>query len=124
MDFIVLASDGLWDKVENQEVIDTALRVCLGPDKVELTNDCWKEDDEFACENTSPPSKSRRISLVKQQKVKSHSPLQQIKHNRKRPFSNRLVTACKELVNLAVTRGSLDDITVMIIDLHQLGYNS
>lgn len=30
---------------------------------------------------------------------------------------SRLLTACKKLAELAVDRGSLDDITVMIIDL-------
>lgn len=30
-----------------------------------------------------------------------------------------ILGACKKLVNLAVDRGSLDDITVMIVDLHR-----
>ena len=38
--------------------------------------------------------------------------------------SSGLVGACKELVNLAVTRGGLDDITVMIIDLNYFRLNS
>ncbi|KAI5352253.1 hypothetical protein L3X38_005144 [Prunus dulcis] len=40
------------------------------------------------------------------------------------PASGGLVAACKELVNLALSRGSLDDITVMIIDLNHFDASS
>ncbi|WOH16592.1 hypothetical protein DCAR_0936150 [Daucus carota subsp. sativus] len=40
--------------------------------------------------------------------------------DKKRLSSGGLIAACKELANLALSRGSLDDITVMIIDLHRL----
>ncbi|PKA67097.1 putative protein phosphatase 2C 25 [Apostasia shenzhenica] len=62
-EFLILASDGLWDKVSNQEAIDMARPLCLDPQKP--------------------------------------SPL----------------IACKKLVNLSVSRGSMDDISVMIIHL-------
>ncbi|OVA20582.1 Protein phosphatase 2C (PP2C)-like domain [Macleaya cordata] len=122
MEFLVLASDGLWEKVDNQEAIDTAKRVYFVPNKLGSTCDLPKED-QFACENTSPPSKSRRISLVKQQKTKTQSPDQERSGYKKRSNTGGLISACKELVNLALTRGSLDDITVMIIDLSHFRCN-
>ena len=47
--------------------------------------------------------------------VKTKTPNQN--QNSEPETQTRLVDACKELVNLGVSRGSLDDITVMIIDL-------
>jgi len=63
LEFLILASDGLWDKVSNQEAVDIARPLCLGIDKPE-------------------------------------------------PLS-----ACKMLADLSVSRGSLDDISVMLIQL-------
>ncbi|GAV66594.1 PP2C domain-containing protein, partial [Cephalotus follicularis] len=62
-EFLILASDGLWDKVTNQEAIDIARPLCTGVDKPE--------------------------------------PL----------------AACKLLANVSVSRGSSDDISVMLIQL-------
>lgn len=62
-EFLILASDGLWDKVSNQDAIDLVRPLCIGVDKPE-------------------------------------------------PFS-----ACKKLANLSLKRGSMDDISVMIIQL-------
>ena len=62
-EFLILASDGLWDKVTNQEAVDVVHPLCIGTDK--------------------PKS-----------------------------FS-----ACKKLIDLASRRGSIDDISVMIIQL-------
>lgn len=76
------------------------------------------------CENESPPLKSQRTSLVKRVNTKIESPTKANCGNRKRPATGGLVDACKELVNLAVSRGSLDDITVMIIDLNHFRCNS
>ncbi|OMO81640.1 phosphatase 2C (PP2C)-like protein [Corchorus olitorius] len=82
-------------------------------------------EDDHACENGSPPSKLRRISLVKRISLKPDSPSQENNTKfMKRPSSSGLMAACKELVNLAVSRGSLDDITIMIIDLNQFRCNS
>ncbi|ESQ36188.1 hypothetical protein EUTSA_v10008595mg [Eutrema salsugineum] len=63
-EFLILASDGLWDKVSNQEAVDIARPFCIG------TN------------------------------------------HKQKPL-----LACKKLVDLSVSRGSLDDISVMIIPL-------
>ncbi|CAN4098724.1 unnamed protein product [Withania somnifera] len=65
LEFLVLASDGLWDTVSNQEAVDIARPLCTG------------------------------ISM-------------------QQPLS-----ACRKLVDLSVSRGSLDDISVMIIQLGQ-----
>ncbi|KAK9279913.1 hypothetical protein L1049_013597 [Liquidambar formosana] len=62
-EFLILASDGLWDKVGNQEAVDTIRPLCVGADKPE--------------------------------------PL----------------FACKKLVDLSVSRGSADDVSVMLIQL-------
>ncbi|KAB5541128.1 hypothetical protein DKX38_014102 [Salix brachista] len=62
-EFLILSSDGLWDKVGNQEAVDIAHRLCIGVEKAE-------------------------------------------------PLS-----ACKKLVDLSVSRGSCDDISVMLIQL-------
>ncbi|KAH0747942.1 hypothetical protein KY290_027174 [Solanum tuberosum] len=66
LEFLVLASDGLWDKVSNQEVVDAARPLC--------------------CTGMSKP---------------------------------RPLLASKKLIDLAVSRGSVDDICVMIIQLQQ-----
>ncbi|KAL7264279.1 hypothetical protein ACSBR1_002272 [Camellia fascicularis] len=63
LEFLILASDGLWDKVSNQEAVDIARPLCMGIAKPE--------------------------------------PL----------------TACKKLAALSVSRGSTDDISVMLIQL-------
>ncbi|WJX37245.1 protein-serine/threonine phosphatase [Trifolium repens] len=63
-DLLILASDGLWEKVSNQEAVDIARSFCVGS-------------------NRQGPSK-----------------------------------ACKKLVDLSASRGSIDDISVMIIELH------
>ncbi|KAL6186482.1 hypothetical protein ACLB2K_042602 [Fragaria x ananassa] len=80
-------------------------------------------ENDFASESESPPSKSRRISLVKRANMKSESPIKENRGYTMSPASGGLVTACKELVNLALSRGSLDDITVMIIDLNHFRCN-
>ncbi|WOL08503.1 hypothetical protein Cni_G17256 [Canna indica] len=62
-EFLILASDGLWDKVDNQEAVDLARPFCLDAD------------------------------------------------------SATTLSACRKLVELSATRGSLDDISVMIVKL-------
>ncbi|CAN4087482.1 unnamed protein product [Withania somnifera] len=64
-EFLILASDGLWEKVSNQEAVELLRPFCLGVD------------------NQQP------------------------------------LSACKKLVDLAVARGSCDDITAMVIQLDQ-----
>ncbi|KAJ4960331.1 hypothetical protein NE237_020241 [Protea cynaroides] len=171
MEFLLLASDGLWEKVGSQEAVDTVTRSCLAANKQRSNVNLWKEGDgESDCENVNPPPKVRRISLVKQQKVKNHSPskencgykkshlrkdenesygenlspslkLQRISlmkqpqmkihlqnqennHHQQTTISSGLMATCKELVNLAVNRGSMDDITVMIINLKKFQFKS
>ncbi|KAK7321362.1 hypothetical protein VNO77_31934 [Canavalia gladiata] len=62
-DLLILASDGLWDKVSNQEAVDIARPLCVG-------------------------------------------------NNKPQPL-----VACKKLVDLSVSRGSMDDTSVMLIKL-------
>ncbi|KAB5537503.1 hypothetical protein DKX38_015036 [Salix brachista] len=168
MEFLVLASDGLWDEVGNQEAVDTVISLCKAEKNVGTTGDIpedndveygcvnvspssklrrislvkqqkesrhspsykkkvcgWKDNEnDFACENESPPTKLRKISLVKRINIKTESPVKENSCYRKRSASSVLEDACKELVNLAVSRGSLDDITVMIIDLNHFRHNS
>ncbi|KAJ0260057.1 protein phosphatase 2C 25 [Hirschfeldia incana] len=64
-EFLILASDGLWDKVSNQEAVDIARPFCVGAEK------------------------------------------------------KTLLLACKKLVDLSASRGSSDDISVMLIPLRQ-----
>ncbi|CAH8313117.1 unnamed protein product [Eruca vesicaria subsp. sativa] len=64
-EFLILASDGLWDKVTNQEAVDVVRPYCVG---VENPN---------------------------------------------------TLSACKKLVELSCKRGSLDDISLIIIQLQQ-----
>ncbi|XP_010542664.1 PREDICTED: probable protein phosphatase 2C 25 [Tarenaya hassleriana] len=63
-EFLILASDGLWDKVSNQEAVDIVRPICLG---------------------TGRP----------------------------------LLSACKKLAELSASRGSFDDISVMVIRLRR-----
>lgn len=64
LEFLILASDGLWDKVSNQEAIDIVRPMCID------------------INNPQPP-----------------------------------LSACKRLVELSASRGSADDISVMLIHL-------
>ncbi|KAH9330019.1 hypothetical protein KI387_002127 [Taxus chinensis] len=69
-EFLILASDGLWDKVSNEEAVAIARPFCV--EKEETTT--------RLCERS-------------------------------------LMAACRKLVEVAVSRGSKDDVTVMIADL-------
>ncbi|KAK4753609.1 hypothetical protein SAY87_001713 [Trapa incisa] len=164
MDFLVMASDGLWEQVGNQEAVDTVSRLCAREKRPpKLTALCKDGNDEnYGRVNVSPSSKFRRISLVKQQKQATerwcscrgdgdgdheangfhyeidgppsklrrislmnrvnpkldHHPNQENDSPNTSSFTSvGLAAACQELAGLAVSRGSLDDITVMIIDL-------
>ncbi|KAH0930543.1 hypothetical protein HID58_016270, partial [Brassica napus] len=63
LEFLILASDGLWDNVTNQEAVDVVRPYCIGVE------------------------------------------------------NPKTLTACKKLAELSSTRGSLDDISVIIIQL-------
>ncbi|CAN0896293.1 Probable protein phosphatase 2C 14 [Linum grandiflorum] len=133
MEFLVLASDGLWEVVGNQEAVDIVTKLCMPEKEVGLVNVSpspklrrvslvkqrqEEEDDGFPSENdVPPPLKSRRINLVKKINTKIESPPNKENKLSPSPSTGGIANACKELVSLAVSRGSLDDITVMIIDL-------
>ena len=68
-EFLILASDGLWDKISNQEAVDIARPFCI----------------------------------AKQPNVTT--------------LGDGPMAACKKLVELAVTRKSKDDVSVMIVQL-------
>ncbi|WCJ38556.1 Protein phosphatase 2C family protein [Euphorbia peplus] len=73
MEFLVLASDGLWEEVGNQEAVDTVIRCCM-PEKKSSSTDTKKDDyAHYGCVNVSPSSKLKRVSLVKRKGLK-HSP--------------------------------------------------
>ncbi|KAH9614976.1 hypothetical protein KSS87_014095 [Heliosperma pusillum] len=160
MDFLVLASDGLWELVGCQEAVDVVLQSILSESKNypfdnKNKRSLEESNDEYGCistnsspklkrislikqkqqitprassfrkkmnaktvredaENESPPSKLRRTALFSQKNMKIQSPNQE----NTKPSSVRLVAACKELVNRALIKGGMDDITVMIIDLN------
>ncbi|XP_048502714.2 uncharacterized protein LOC104897184 [Beta vulgaris subsp. vulgaris] len=170
MDFLVLASDGLWEEVGNQEAIDIVLQSRVIEKKHELPFDDLDNkitrvlnDDKYACistssspkvkrvsvikqkrntnlspsdrkteiistvkrgvfdfesENESPPAKLRRTSLFPHNNMKIQSPRSE---NNKKSVSEGLLAGCKKLANLAASRGSMDDITVMVVDLKQFG---
>ncbi|XP_010556208.1 PREDICTED: probable protein phosphatase 2C 14 [Tarenaya hassleriana] len=164
MEFLVLASDGLWEQVSDQEAVATVLEVLArrkqgwcneeiatdtdenlicglvqvspssklrrislvkqrkesiqSPEFMSSLSSWHDNENELPSEIGSPPSKSRKISLVKRVKMKTEPSRQENSGFCKSSASNGLTTACKELVSLAARRGSLDDITVMIIDLN------
>lgn len=70
-EFLILASDGLWDKVSNQEAVD-------------IVRSMWI--------NSSSSSNHTQPSLL---------------------------SACKKLADLSVSRGSFDDVTVLVIPLRR-----
>ncbi|KAK9108234.1 hypothetical protein Syun_024245 [Stephania yunnanensis] len=115
MEFLILASDGLWDKVSNMEAADIAKNAVAPLSKLDISNsDKSKFDYKFGWEKTSPPTKGSTTSTGEQQKTPAH----ESNGVTKRPF--RLLTACEKLVKASIRRGSSDDITVMVIDLMQL----
>ncbi|KAI3516115.1 hypothetical protein L1887_15025 [Cichorium endivia] len=116
LEYLILASDGLWDEVGNQEAIDVVTRgmtnILPNPKKLYRVkqmkpriNNCNESENYFPNENNEPSRKIRRVTLADVATTRTYDQV------------NGLVDACKELVNLAVSRGSLDDITVMIVDL-------
>ncbi|KAJ8645783.1 hypothetical protein MRB53_007531 [Persea americana] len=66
MDFLILASDGLWDKVSNQEAISTTIRSLSAVRHSESVANDWKEDEDVFGNENSPPLKTRWISLCVQ----------------------------------------------------------
>ncbi|KAL1550385.1 protein-serine/threonine phosphatase [Salvia divinorum] len=142
MQYLVLASDGLWDEVSNQEAVDIVMQSCSSSKKLKgfspAKNGCL-----YHCTSVSPSSLSPRLPSHKSKRISHHRETQDEKCceleslasstprvSSKTQFLNNendvlgdkssntgLLGACKELVNLAVARGSLDDVTVMVVDL-------
>uniref|UniRef100_A0A803L0V0 protein-serine/threonine phosphatase n=1 Tax=Chenopodium quinoa TaxID=63459 RepID=A0A803L0V0_CHEQI len=86
----------------------------LSPSCKRTENTCTVKEglSDFYNKNESP-AKLRRTPLFSPKSIKTQSP----NRENKRPTSDGLVAACKKLVNLAVSRGTMDDITVMVVDL-------
>ncbi|KAJ0895898.1 putative protein-serine/threonine phosphatase [Helianthus annuus] len=110
LEYLILASDGLWDEVGNQEAIDVVTRCMtnLSP-KVKKVYRVKRMKHRENSENDEPQHMARRVVKTSDQNQNQNQD-----HGL---TADGLVGACKELVNLAVKRGSLDDITVMILDL-------
>ncbi|KAD2803953.1 hypothetical protein E3N88_37330 [Mikania micrantha] len=124
LEYLVLASDGLWDEVGNQEAIDVVIR-CMTNLPPKLKNvyrvKRMKQrvyNNRKESENDKQHKDRQVVSFVNRAKTWAQN--QDPNQNQDQDHgltANGLVDACKELVNLAVKRGSLDDITVMILDL-------
>ncbi|XP_057811057.1 probable protein phosphatase 2C 14 [Salvia miltiorrhiza] len=120
MKYLVLASDGLWEEVSNEEAVGVVMQSCSSGKKQRMSHPSGRRMASIRGGDGSPPAKSRRISVAKQtKKMKARFP-----DNENRALNERrLLAACKKLADLAVDRGSLDDITVMIIDLNHYNMN-
>ncbi|XP_057776801.1 probable protein phosphatase 2C 14 isoform X2 [Salvia miltiorrhiza] len=135
MEFLVLASDGLWEQVSNQEAVDIVKQSSCSSSKKLKGSSPAKNGCLYHSASVSPSSQSPRLPSHKSKRISHHkdgrccegeksspAPKTQFLNNENDVLGDKstnagLVGACKELVNLAVARGSLDDITVMIIDL-------
>ncbi|CAA7058294.1 unnamed protein product [Microthlaspi erraticum] len=123
MEFLVIASDGLWDVVNNQEAVETVLKA-LPQGKTLRESEYENLIQGF--DNLSPFPKRSRLSLVQEQK--EVLPVESPKPEKESPDreigtsaskSGTIKAACKKLVDMAVSKGSRDDITVMIVDLNR-----
>lgn len=109
--------------MSNEEAVDIVMLSCSSGKKQQIRSPSGRKmanirqrggADERCGEDRSPPAKCRRVPVVKQMKMKTRFP-----GNENRVLNERrLLASCKKLADLAVDRGSLDDITVMIIDLN------
>ncbi|KAH9320013.1 hypothetical protein KI387_021782 [Taxus chinensis] len=132
-EFMILASDGLWEKVSNQEAVDIARPFCLQENQGHNSSPKLFEKGEEWNENCSPLPKARKISLGSVPKVMklrtvngNYADLgsfdQDLRENPKMSGSQPLsmtgpMVACKKLVELSLSRDTLDDVSVMIVDL-------
>ncbi|CAA7058293.1 unnamed protein product [Microthlaspi erraticum] len=123
MEFLLLATDGLWDWVGNEEAVDTVLSV-LAQGKTPLESEYESLIQGF--DNLSPFPKRSRLSLVKEEK--EMLPVESSKSENESPDreigtptskSAKIKAACKKLVDMALSTGSMDDITVVIVDLNR-----
>lgn len=134
-EFLIMASDGLWEKVSNQEAVDIVRPFCAEEKKAAISPPELFEEREAWNENASPPPKARKISLggvPKIMKVRGLSTMgcyeKDFKEYPKSPKLQQLplrhpMAACKQLVELSAARGTRDDISVMIVDLRHFCRN-
>ncbi|CAI9779371.1 unnamed protein product [Fraxinus pennsylvanica] len=84
MEYLVLASDGLWDEVGNQEAIDIVTRSCSIEKKQQSMGASLKHNSNvYDCLITSPLSKSPRVSLVKSKRRQQPTSQKKTKAHRK-----------------------------------------
>ncbi|KAH9312796.1 hypothetical protein KI387_027831 [Taxus chinensis] len=96
-EFMIMASDGLWEKVTNQEAVDIARPFCMeekqghnSPPEFFQLGKAWNEDDIITnIRSSGSPKLSTRRHML----------------------------ACKKLVELSASRGTIDDASVMIVGL-------
>eukprot|EP01018_Ginkgo_biloba_P000177 Gb_40834 [translate_table: standard] len=128
-EFLILASDGLWDKVSNQEAVDLARPFCVEKQAIVTPLELF-QPGEVLNENTNLPPKTRGNSVGKQSVTlnsesnsKARAPIGEnnLNDNLHRPESQLPLggpmAACRKLVELSMARGSLDDVSVMIVEL-------
>ncbi|CAN6447302.1 unnamed protein product [Victoria cruziana] len=113
MELLILASDGLWEKVDNQEAVNTVMNLLVESCNLSSMKETT-EGHEQINENMGSLLKMRTSHL---HGTKTQKPNQENLNPNRPPATDGLLVACKELAGLAAKRGNLDDITVMIIDL-------
>lgn len=124
-------------QISNQEAMDIVMQSSSRDKKLKGSSPA-KKDCVYHCASVSPSSHSPRSKRIFHSKIEdgddpstSRVSLATTAVKVRTQFLNNenddvlgekssnsgILSACKELVNLAVARGSLDDITVMIVDL-------
>ncbi|MCO5550982.1 hypothetical protein L7F22_004477 [Adiantum nelumboides] len=93
-EFLILASDGLWDQMSDQEAVDCARKILVAA-------------DQHSCSDKSMSTPMLTTSTLSNGNHKEDT-LQ---------ASPNKTSACNELIRIAGQRGNRDDITVMIVPL-------
>ncbi|KAI5058348.1 hypothetical protein GOP47_0026518 [Adiantum capillus-veneris] len=99
-EFLILASDGLWDKVNDQEAVDCVREVLGGG------------------QEQAPDSPILRPCKVHRKNGDASITIIDSRETKKSESTGTLkVDACNKLIHKAHDRGNLDDITVMVVPL-------